>query len=513
MMSSSDPSNSYAKRILTLQTPDAEQAVDALAPDRQVIETHISWVLLTGHWAYKFKKPVTFDFLDYSTPQLRRHYCELECLRNAPWSGDLYDGVAAVLETDKGLAVASGDYRTFPQAVDYAVKMKQFPQSALLQSCLQRQEMSLRQMEQLAAWLVRLQQGMSPVSTSADLLWQRLHHATLENFEFLESQVQSGERRAQIQKLHDWTKRQLELRRQDFHARVSQGKVVSGHGDLHLGNILYWHDAFLLFDAIEFNQSLYEIDTINEIAFLVMELSEHGYRDHSHRLRNQFAEVSGDYEGLRWLRFYNVYRALVRAKVDCISMSQRPDRTSQFSVTGQAYLDYAEGQIAERKRKLWITMGFSGSGKSYRAQQIVDRLGFLRLRSDVVRKQIFGLDPNRPSESRTWSELYSVDASRQTFANLLARARQLLQDGFDVIVDATFLRREHRQPFQSLARSEGAEYGIVACSAPVEELMRRIRHRTADPSDATPELLPQQMASWEPLGPDESPYLLPEDGI
>ncbi len=508
-MSNSDEFRAYDRDILDIQIPGTSSETNL--QQRRIIETHISWVLLTGEQAYKFKKPVKYDFLDYSTAEKRRINCELEVQRNAIWSGDLYIDVVAIIRQSSGLVIAPGDHREFPQAVDYAVRMKQFPQQSLLQSTLERGEMSADQIERLAEWLVNIQRQLAPVSTPAEQLWEHLRHATLENFEYLEAMERSGEIKARIGRLHAWTLQQLKNRKQDFFSRVELGKIVAGHGDLHLGNILFWDNQFFLFDAIEFNQSLFEIDTINEIAFLVMELSEHSYREQSHRLRNHFAEMSSDYDGLSWLRFYMVYRAMVRAKVDCIRMSQQPSRDNDFSTAGLAYLEYAERQIAERTSKLWITMGLSGSGKSYRARQIVDRHGFIRLRSDVVRKQIYGLDPHRQSDRKQWTELYSAEASQKTFESLSARAKQLLQNGFDVIVDATFLKRKYRQPFQVLAQELGAEFGIVSCSAPIDELSRRIRHRSADPSDATTELLPEQIASMEPLTADEIQFLLPNE--
>ncbi len=491
------------------------------APARRLLQTHISWVILTGEWAYKFKKPVRFDFLDYSTLERRLHFCRLELERNRIWAAEIYDGLTAVVSDGERFrvcawpaALAAGE-----QVVEYAVRMREFPQTALLAAQLQAGRISLERIEDLASRVADLQRQFDVVELTADAARNGAIEPARENFAYLLEHSPVGVDRDAVEALADWTQQEIGRWRDAFVARARDGFVRRGHGDLHLNNLVYWHERILPFDGIEFNPQLSDIDTQNEIAFLHMELSEHGYPAHAHRFLNRYLEASGDYAGLGLLRFYLVYRAMVRAKIDLIRSVQTGcagDPASAnagdaaavgFSEEGRRYLRYAHATIAPRPLQLVITFGVSGSGKSTRALQWIEQAGCVRLRSDVIRKQLAGRDPLEKTAAAELPSLYSRDSTVATYERLAELAEQIVRAGYRVIVDATFLRKSERERFRHLAERLDAEFRIVACSAPPEELARRLQARGADPSDADLSVLRRQLQAVDPLEEDELTFV------
>lgn len=472
--------------------------------ERRLLQTHISWVVLTGAWAYKFKKPVRFDFLDYSTLAQRLACCQNELARNRAWAPELYAGLAALIH-DRG----SWQVVPWPEGVpagaavrEYAVRMQEFPQAALLANQLAAAAVGPAQIESLAERLASLQRDLPVVQLDAAAAVAAATAPPRENFKYLLGQLPPGAGRARIAALEAWSAQESARLGPTFIARARAGFVRRGHGDLHLHNVLFWQGKFVPFDGIEFNARLSDIDTLNEIAFLQMELSEHGYTAHAHRFLNRYLESSGDYAGLAVLRYYLVYRALVRAKVDFIRQGTS-GQAGTFSPAGEQYLRYAEASSKPVPPRLAITMGFSGSGKSTRAAEWVARDGYVRLRSDVVRKELAGRDPLAKSAAADLPQLYNAQATEATYACLAARAEQILAAGYAVIVDATFLRRRQRQLFLDLAARWGIELQIVACTAPPAELRRRLQARGPDPSDADAEVLRHQLENFDPLQEDE----------
>jgi len=478
----------------------------------QLIETHISWVILTGDWVYKVKKPVRFDFLDYSTAEQRRLCCQRELETNRVWAPEIYQDVVPLIEQNGQLRVGLSEEESLhpgERMIEHAVRMRQFPQSALLMAQLRAGAISPALMESLAKDLVELHRQVEPVEASADLAHRSSTQPARENLAYLLDQLSPQDPdRARVAALSQWTEQAILTLLPLMQARAQAGRVRNCHGDLHLNNLLYLDSKFVPFDGIEFNDALRQIDVISELAFLSMELSEQEYHPHAHRLVNSYLEECGDYEGLRLLPYFLVYRALVRVKVDLIRQRQTSGRDhasdrASLSPAGRSHLAFAERVVQPASPQLWVTHGLSGSGKSTAALALVDQQGFMRLRSDVVRKHLAGLDPlDRPAAPQLPS-LYAKEMTRRTYRRLHDQAQEVLAAGFSVIVDAAFLMRHQRDAFAELAREQGVDFRILFCKASPEELQQRLLARRDDPSDATLAVLHQQLRTVQSPADEE----------
>lgn len=462
----------------------------------ELLETHISWVFLTGPFAYKLKKPVDFGFLDFSTPQRRELFCREELRLNRRLSGDLYCDVVPLHGPPKHASFC-GD----GPVIDHAVRMRQFPQSALLPAVLQRGELADGLIDRFADDLARFQAeaAVAPVSGphgSAEAVREPVlaNMATLEASALLLTQPGTPER---LQRLRQWAGAEWARLKPRFAERLATGRVRECHGDLHLGNLFLQEGRIVPFDCLEFSDTLRWIDVISEMAFLVMDLQEHGQGRLGQRLLNRWLEQTGDWQGLDLWRWYACYRALVRAKVAAL----------RGDAGVHAYLELAERLITPPPLLLAITTGVSGLGKSRHSLAIAERLGWIRLRSDVVRKRLFGLwgIPLVPERS---GDPYRSEVSEELFARRLpALTEQLIGAGFPVVVDATYLRRFDRRRMAELAERLGVPFLILQPSASEAEARERIRRRQRhgrDPSDATEAVLEQQLAMAEPLDASEA---------
>lgn len=433
------------------------------------IETHISRVLLTAEFAYKLKKPVTLPFLDYGTVELRRAACRAELRLNRRYAPGLY---VDVVDIDG----------------EPAVKMRRFAEANRLDHVCARGGLTPAHLSGLArtvaAFHARAEAAPADSPFGAPPL---VLSAALENFDELDSLLPGESPR--LTSLRAWTENEFARRREAFAARHAAGRVRECHGDLHLGNLVLLDGKPVLFDCIEFNESLRWIDVASEIAFTYVDLLAHRRPDLACWLLNEWLVWSGDHDALAVLRFYAVYRAVVRAKVAAI----------RGNAAGAAeYLVLAETLGVPPRLTLTITFGLSGSGKTTAssARLLADAAAAtVRLRSDVERKRLFGLAPDADSGGA----IYAPDATTRTYAHLAALARRTLADGWPVIVDAAFLRRAERDGFRRLAGAAGVPFAILACEAPPEELRRRLTARSGDASEATVAVLERQLQWHEPL--------------
>jgi predicted kinase len=322
-----------------------------------------------------------------------------------------------------------------------------------------------------------------------------------DNFTAMRDYVQSPADRSRLDVLDDWTRRELIAKRELLSQRAMHGRIRECHGDLHLGNVVLLNGAPTLFDAIEFNQELRCIDVISDVAFTFMDLADHGLDGLAWRFLSRYLEISGDYDGLALLRLYAVYRALVRAKVALIRLRQ-PEVKHQVRVREHAsfehYLALAERLQRPATPVLVAMTGLSGSGKSTVAQTLAAELGAVRLRSDVERKRLHGLESTDDSRGR----IYSEDATRLTYDRLALLAATALRAGVSVVVDAASLHCRERQRFIDVSVAMNARAAIVMCTAPLEMLRERVRTRAraaTDPSEATEAVLERQILWQEPL--------------
>ncbi len=476
-------------------------------PVRQVdlLETHISCVLLTGDYAYKIKKPVKLGFLDFSSLEARRFYCDEELRLNRRTAPQLYLDVVAITGTPSAPVLGGVGV-----AIDYAIKMRQFSQEALFDRIAQRGELVARHIDVLAGEVVAFHARIERANAERPFgSAQGILASTVQNLSQMLELEDTGPECDLLHELRKWTENQHASLAEIFAARRRDGFVRECHGDLHLGNIALLNGVATPFDCIEFNEELRWIDVINEIAFLVMDLLNRGLADLAFRFLNAYLENTGDYSGMRVMRFYLVYRALVRAKVRRIRMFQPGIRTEDKSRAKQAYGDYlslAQKLTARFRPALIIMHGLAGSGKTTVSQSLLESFGAIRLRSDVERKRLHGLQPGARSNSCVEAGIYAAGSSDQTYAELARLTRELLAAGFPVIVDAGFLSRRRRDTFCQLAKDIQVSFAIASCTASETTLRNRIglRDRAGkDASEAGLAVLDRQLATQERLASDE----------
>ena len=464
----------------------------------EMLETHISWVLLSGEFAYKIKKAVNLGFLDFSTLEKRGYYCAEEVRLNLRLAPELYLEVTAITGGAESPALnGSGP------DIDYAVKMRRFPQSCLLDQVLQRDELSPATADAIARKVadfhgrVEIAHSGIPFGTP-----ERVHQPATQNFAQIRTRL--GEQGKDLDVLELWSEQMYRSLFTAFATRKALGFIRECHGDLHLGNIMLLNGQVVPFDCIEFNEDLRWIDVISEAAFLAMDLFARERPGLARRFLNAYLEQTGDYAGLEVLRYYLVYRAMVRAKVACIRAEQegpaggRDDPGARF----HHYIRLAASFTRHTRPFLAINHGLSGSGKTTLTQSLLEEMDLFRVRSDVERKRLYGLKPEARSSAGMGEGIYSPEAGRRTYRRLAELARSIIRSGYPVVVDAAFLRRRERTDFQELAQELGVPFVILDFEAPERLLRERVKQRLQsghDASEAIVAVLESQIRNREPL--------------
>jgi len=479
----------------------------------RLLETHISWVLLTGDYAYKIKKPVNLGFLDFSTLGMRGHYCEEELRLNRRFAPELYLEVVTVRGTPAAPHIGGEG-----PLLDYAVKMREFPQDALASQMLEHGTFGAAEVDALAALVADFHEGAAAAGPLDRLgAPETIIAAALQNFYEIMPRLQLARNKEAAQVLRVWTEREGEARHGEFVARKRAGRVRECHGDLHLGNMVVTGGHPLPFDCIEFNDELRWIDVLSEVAFIVMDLHDRRRPDLAWRFLNRYLEASGDYEGLAVLRYYLVYRALVRAKVHLIR-SQQPgllkSDKSRLQTAFHGYLRLASQLSRAGGIALLITHGLSGSGKTTATQALIEHIGAVRVRSDVERKRLHGLKPLERSGSGRDSGIYTPAATEATYERLAAAAEMTISAGYPAVVDAAFLKHAERSRLHEIARRRGVPFIVLDFDAPEKLLRERVAQRAAagsDASEADLSILERQIQSREALVPDERVAMISVD--
>lgn len=480
----------------------------------ELIETHISWVILTGPYAYKIKKPVNLGFLDFSALEKRHFYCDEEVRLNRRLAKDIYLGVVPITGSAECPCLGGkGD------VLEYAVKMVQFPQQVQLDRLLEVGKLGAAHIDMIAKMLADFHRDIAAADDSmAYGSPDQVMRPVVENFTQIRARfgehVDNDEWGPLLDELQSWSEISFITLKPLFEERKDGHHIRECHGDLHLRNLAWVAETPLAFDCIEFNPDLRWIDVISEVAFLAMDLQARQQPELAQRFLNAYLEITGDYAGTRVLPFYLAYRAMVRAKVDAIRVGQEGINDSQrleYEKEMVAYFRLAKSYILPPDPKLIITRGMSASGKTTLTQALLEKLAAIRIRSDVERKRLYGMPAEQAAYATTGAGIYTGDATQHTYLKLAELAGYVIEAGYSVIIDATCQKYEYRNLFQKLAAVKRVPYIILDFTAPVEILRERIISREKGASDADLAVLEHQITHWQELRDEEQIHVLRVD--
>lgn len=462
----------------------------------EVRETHISWVFLVGDLAYKLKKPVVLEFVDYGSAARRREMCDAEVRLNRRLAPDIYLGVRGVAATDAGLEFTAEDD---PRALDYVVEMRRYDERDTLAARVDTGELDRTQVTAVGQTLARFHAGAPAVAAgNAPVL------AVERRFERnLHELLACVEQRGEVERIHALERFGHSFivgHAHTFQARAGSGRVREGHGDLRAEHILV-NGQVRIVDCVEFDPDLREIDVADDLAFLVFDLVARGKEPFAELLVRAYRNAGGDPGGDSLIAFYGVQRALVRAKVDLVRAAQFPPTSAargHKSARARELIVVAE-RFAWRARLplVIVVCGVPASGKSYLARRLTELSGLAHLSSDRVRKRLRGLRATQ----RAGHETYSVEWNERTYAELGRLAEDEVRRRRGAIVDATFRHLSDRDAFAS-AFGAVAPLLFVECQAPRPVLAERAAHRDHDPereSDADLAIVIREQEAWEPL--------------
>ncbi len=471
-------------------------------------QTHISYVLLAGEYAYKIKKPVRFAFIDSSTLAKRFHLCEEEVRLNRRLASSVYLGVVLIIRTGAGFALAddSPDGRRF--AEECAVKMRRLPAERMFDRMVREGAVNNEIIRAVARRLVDFHRGASTAKSwvygSAEAVW-RMVLSNLEETErfagytVAESDLAAVERYGRNFIASNW-----EL----LNRRAREGRVCEGHGDLRCESICLT-DEIVIFDCLEFSERLRYGDAAAEIAFLAMDLDRLGASALSRELVTAYSAAADD-PGLAMLvPFYKCCRAIVRAKVESLRSlaCEVPEgEREEARQLARCHFNLALRYAAARAPVAIAVCGLSGTGKSTIARMLGERTGFEILSSDKIRKRLAQMPDSSHSNAGYGAGIYSESFNRLTYDTLVKEGENRLRSGAGVILDATFRRPEDRRLLLEAAARNRVPALFVECRAPETEVLRRLgerKHRADEPSDATAEVYLRQRSEFTP--PDEIP--------
>ncbi len=484
------------------------QAYDHPVARIEVVETHISWVLLTGEFAYKIKRPVELAFVDLRSPQRRAFFCHEEIRLNRRFSPDIYLDIVAVTVDERGRVRMGGDGRV----IEHAVRMRQFDRAQELDRLLDAGAIETDELAGFGRDLAAIHAAL-PVATS-DHEWGRedeIANVIVGNLTECERDAATFGTSAEVRSLATLLGERVHAARHWMIERRERGRVRELHGDLHARNILRRGDRLVAFDCIEFDPALRWIDVADEIAFLVADLEARVRAEHSHAFLNAYLISSGDYHACRVLDVYRAHRALVRAKVEALAVAGK-DATARESARARhlAYVETARDALAPRRSTLILMSGLSGSGKTWLAERLARPLHALHLRSDIERRRLLGA----PAAEEIGKGRYAADNVARVYQHLAQCAEDMLVGGYSVIVDATFRDRNQRARFRELASRLGVSLRIVHCRAPEDTLHARIdRRRRAgtDASEANDAVMRWQQERFDPILAEEGIEVIETD--
>ena len=468
----------------------------------ELVQTHISYVFLTGDYAYKLKKSVNFGFLDFSTLEKRQHFLTEEIRMNQETAPELYLEVLPITKTEDKY-VLGGD----GEAVEYVLKMRQFPQENLFINLFTAGKLGIEQMEELGKIVAQFHsQAQTNEYIRSFGTVAKIREAFDENYQQTEKYVGIVQTQQQLDETKAYTDKFFDQQEELFQARIKENKIKECHGDLHLKNICLWQDKIQLFDRIEFNEPFRFVDVMYDIGFAVMDLEARDRQDLGNAFLNTYLEQTGDWQGLQLLRLYLSRQAYVRAKVTSFLLDDAgiPETVKQEAAkTAQDYYQQAWAYTNNRSGQIVVMSGLSGAGKTTVAKEIAKLINAIHIRSDAVRKHLAGI----ALEEKGGAEIYSEEMSHKTYGKMLESGVMLANIGFPVILDAKYDRLGCRQKAIDTAKENNIPLKIINCTAPIELLRDRLDNRSGDISDATADLLTSQQAKAEKFTEAEKAYV------
>ncbi len=492
----------------------------------ELITTHISWVLLAGEYAYKIKRPVRYSFIDLTSLERRRLLCEEELRLNRRFAPDLYLDVCKVIAAGGTVRMEVPGATSHTDAgcnaeeiLDYSVRMHRFPRAEELDRLLDARRIEPHELETFGHRLAHMHARLPAAPATSS--WGRPEQVQVQVLRNLLGCVDAAA-------VFGWSHEVLALRSTLqtrlaaaapwMAARRASGKVRECHGDLHCRNIARIRGRLVPFDCLEYDPALRWIDTADEIAFLSSDLKARGWPLHAHAFRGSYLAESGDYHACRVLSLYEAHRALVRAKIAALSAAHDTQAGMRDALRQEhlRLVTFAAEALVPKTPRLLLMSGLSGSGKTWLARQLAERLSAVHVRSDVERKRRAGLHELAPSHSRLGEDLYSAEASATLYGQLARAAEDVLSGGVTVIVDATFLMRAQRARFAELAVRLRIPLCLILCEAPEPTLRARIEERASsrrDPSEADPGVLAWQLTRREPPSLEEGIEVIPVDTV
>jgi aminoglycoside phosphotransferase family enzyme/predicted kinase len=468
----------------------------------ELFQTHISYVFIAGDYVYKIKKPVNFGFLDFTTLEKRKFYCEEELRLNRRLAPSIYLDVVPVLQDNSGNLSLGGT----GQVIEYAVLMKKLPLDKMLKILLAQNRADQKIMAAVAEKVARFHKA-AETGGKIDQMGsvQTIRHNADENFEQTEKYVDVTIPAYQFHFIREYVKRFLESNKNLLEKRIVQHKIRDCHGDLHLEHICV-ADEIIIFDCIEFNERFRCGDVAAEVAFLTMDLDYNGYSHQAGDFVHAYLQYSDDADLLTLLNFYRCYYAYVRGKVISFRLDQKEipeNERAEIRETASKYFDLAYTYAARlEKPVLILTAGLIGSGKSYQAQRIAARLGADVIRTDILRKEMLNIHPAEKRHESFGQGIYARDVSQKTYEKAIELAAEKIQQGRPVIIDASFKNRSDRALAVNLSERLQVPFYIIECFCPDDVVKLRLEKRKLDkdnPSDGRWEILQEQKNQYEQI--------------
>jgi len=481
------------------------------AGEVRLIQTHVSWIFLAGEFAYKVKKPVDFGFLNFSTLDRRRFYCQEEMRLNNRLCPRIYLGVVPLRRSGDGLAF-HGD----GEVVDYAVKMVRLPEELMADRLLERGELSAENAREIAAAVAsfhgRAERGGEIAAYGA---LEEIRRNWEENFRQAEEFSGKTLAAADLRLMRGWVDQFMAANEWLFASRVEGGFIRECDGDLHLENISL-DGGICIFDCIEFNNRFRFCDTAADLAFLLMDLEFHGRRDLAEICLHAYLEASEDRGMLPLVGFYKLYRAFIRGKVESMRIKDPTIPAGEklaAAERGERYFRLARGYILRQGLEpcLIVLSGLSGSGKSAIGAELSMELGVELLSSDILRKELAGIPPDQRSAAPYGGGIYTPEKSAATYGEMYARAGKALSEGRGVIIDATCRRRGDRERLRELAAASGVGLHLFLVECPEKTVRKRLEERQKSgegASDAGWEVYLRQKEEFETILESEGEYRL-----